>query len=319
MARDEVGRASKAQCPICGGAGTFVLSAGDRFYEVTDYVADLYCCGECGSLFQWPVPSREVIAQFYPGGYWREETQPTLMGRLQKFYVQSMLKLDLMAWVRKLKLKPGARFADVGCSRGDWLSLIKGKGMKTLGVEADPRAATYARKQFGLEIDEVNAEAWEPETAGFDVVSFFHLLEHLGNPAAFLGKCHKALDENGRILLRVPNAGSWQRIWFGALWKGLELPRHLILYTPSSLKSFLEREGFVVEKMSTWSLRDGPPAMSSSILPAGEPTRQEILGKSQPILTLAYLALTWLCAPIEGLASLFGKGSMITLIARKAG
>ena len=313
MSHTEPGHAS---CPVCRGSSPFSFRARDFFYRVTDYEADLYRCPDCGTLFQWPVPDRNTLVCFYPRGYWREGSGGPL-GPLQARYVRCMLKWDLMVWVRRLELAGGSVFLDIGCGRGDWLALIRDMGMLVRGIEADSRAAAYARKQHGIAIDEVDADQWraEPETA--DAVAFFHLLEHLGNPGAFLEQCRRALVDGGKILLRVPNIDSWQWRLFGKRWKGLEIPRHLVLFNPPSLERLLRERGFEIEHQSTWSLRDGPPALTSSLFPAGEPTRQQIHGKSRPGMTLVYLLLNWLCTPIEWLAALFRKGSMITVVAKK--
>jgi len=306
-----------AVCPICGGDGDFWRAVGDRFYQVTDFVAPVHRCRACRSLFQHPMPDRVRIAGFYPTGYWRESDGGGPLARLQRAYVAAMLRWDPMRWARRLELPSGGRFLDVGCSRGDWLALVRDSGLAARGLEADPRAAAYARERHGLEVVETDAEGWEPENAAYDAIAFFHLLEHVRDPRVFLGKCRRGLRDGGRILLRVPNPGSWQFSLTGARWKGLEMPRHLTLCQPRALRRLLDESGFEILRWSTWSLRDGPPALASSLFPAGEPTRQQILGASRPWATLAYLALVWALTPFELAAAACGKGAMITAVARK--
>lgn len=306
------------ECPICSVPGQFVFSGGDIFYEVTKEQVDLYRCSLRGCLFQWPVPDAEAVAGFYPSGYWREEkSNEGWLSSLQRRYVDWMLGWDLMRWISRLQLPKEARVLDVGCSRGDWLARIRAKGYRVAGLEADARAADYARRVYGLAVSEVGAEDWSPMPASFEAITFFHLLEHLREPARFLARCHQALTPDGKLLLRVPNIHSWQAHLTGRRWKGLELPRHLVLFSPQSLSAFLEQNGFAVERLDTWSLRDGPPAMTSSLFPRGEPTRQVVLGRHHPFSTLIYLLLTWVLTPWERLAAWCGRGSMITVIARR--
>ncbi|MDJ0839328.1 MAG: class I SAM-dependent methyltransferase [Acidobacteriota bacterium] len=306
---------TESTCPYCGRPGKFAFRAGDHLYEVTDYQADLYRCENCASLYQEPVPTREVIAEFYPGGYWQESSgKPSLMNRLQATYIRWMLEADLMRLVTKMGPAAGA-WLDIGCSRGDWAALIRDRGWRVSGLEADPRAAAYARETHGLTVEESDGDSWNPEPETWDVISFFHLLEHLRQPKTFLVNCRKALRPGGRILLRVPNINSWQFALFGKRWKGLEMPRHITLPTPDALKAALKEAGFEINHASTWALRDGPPSIASSLLPAGEPTRQQIKRKPQPVMTLLYLAFTWTFLPLELLAALLGRGSMLTIIA----
>ena len=308
---------ARPPCPVCGGDSGFFLTTGDFFYRVTEYRADLFRCETCRSVFQWPIPDQKTISSFYPSGYWRETEARSLFSRLQRGYVRWMLQWDLMAWIDRLGLPPGSRFLDVGCGRGDWLALIREKGFRVKGLEVDPRAVAYARDRFGLDVVRLATADWNPEPESFRAISFFHLLEHLREPGPFLDRCRHALEPGGKILLRIPNIASWQSLWFGKRWKGLEVPRHLILFEPKALLNLLRRHGFSIERQSTWSLRDGPTALSSSLFPRGEPTRQQILGERESISVLAYLVLNWLATPAEVLAACFGKGAMLTIIAVK--
>lgn len=304
-------------CPVCGKSASFAFSAGDAFYGATSFRADLFRCGSCGCLSQWPMPERKVVADFYPPGYWQEERRASLMARLQGAYIHFMLNVDLMGWVKRLKLPRGARFLEVGCSRGDWLALIEASGLVVQGIEANPRTAAYARRCYGIPVSQADGDSWVVEPGLYQAVGFFHLLEHLRDPAAFLAMVHRALEPGGKLLLRVPNLGSLQSRLLGKRWKGLEMPRHLVMFTVSGLKGLLRQQGFKILKSSSWSLRDGPTCLASSLLPAGEPTWQQVKDKHSSLLSLCYLLLTWLLTPLELVACFFGAGSMITIIAEK--
>ena len=305
---------ARAVCPVCQGQGAYAFRAEDTFYRVTEYQAALFRCRSCSSLFQWPIPDRKTIATFYPSGYW-QESSPGFLARAQKKYIDGMLRLDLMRWFQRMALPAGASVLDIGCSRGDWLAMIRAEGYQVSGIEADSRAADHARKHYDLDVSETDVDEWQPPDAGYDGICFFHLLEHLREPASFLKTCHQALKPDGKILLRVPNIASLQAELLGRRWKGLEIPRHIILFHPQALLDLLDENGFDVTHFSTWSLRDGPPALTSSILPAGEPTWQQIRGRPNPIATLAYLCLNQLATPLEAIAAGFRKGSMVTVVA----
>lgn len=309
--------AENAICPICGSPGVFAFRAGDYFYKVTDFRADLFDCQECHGLFQWPRPDARVIATFYPSGYWRESGETTLLERLQALYVACILRLDLMGWFGRLGLDRDAAFLDIGCGRGDWLAAIEKRGFRVFGLEADGRAVDQARRRFGLKLRRGDVDSWHPEPESFDAIAFFHLLEHLPLPHDFLQKCRTALRPDGRLLLRVPNLSSLQYALLGGRWKGLEMPRHLVMFRPGALERLLKAHGFHVDRCSTWSLRDGPPALTSSLFPRGEPTRQQILGRFRPFSSLIYLALNTLLTPLEWGAAACGKGAMLTVIAYK--
>lgn len=318
MSQSTLAAAETATCLVCGGPGESEGRFGDTFYRVTEVELELFRCRHCFSDFVWPVPSQEAVNTFYPSGYWQEqESEAGLLDRAQQFYIQAMLKIDLMRWIHRLNLAPGARLIDLGCSRGDWLALIDAAGYTVEGLESDPRAAAFARETFGLSVTQGNVDDWTPPDDHFDAVCLFHLLEHVRSPRALIAKIKKALKPGGSILLRVPNRHSWQGRLFGKHWKGLEIPRHLCLFEPKALMKLLEQEGLRVQRFSTWSLRDGPPAAASSLFRQGEPTWRMINGRSGGLPILLYLALTWTAAPLEALAAFFGSGCMTTIHARR--
>ncbi len=277
----------------------------------------MFLCESCGLQFQEPMPDRALAATFYGQGYWRETENGGFFARLQRIYVDGMLWLDLMGWIRRLRLAKGSRVLDVGCSRGDWLARMALAGYEVKGVEGDARAAEYAKAHYALDIDVCDVEDWQPATGQRDLITAFHVTEHLSDPRAFLRKCHQSLRQDGRLLLRVPNVASWQALWFGSKWKGLEPPRHLYQFTPRALTLLLEQTGFTVVKSSTWSWRDGPPALASSCFPAGEATYQTVRGDKSVIKQLIYLALTTCATPIERWAAILHRGGMLTVVAQK--
>ena len=263
----------------------------------------------------FPVPDRSRISEFYPTGYWQEQENPRLLARLEAYYSQTLLKFDVYRWVKKAfkKWEVRGRYIDIGCSRGDLPALILERGFWVEAIESDPRAAEYARNKHGLLVHQVDVEDW-PVEGRFDVISAFHVLEHLRHPHEFLEKVSSALETNGRLVLRVPNMESVQAKLLGMRWKGLEFPRHLSHFSQDSLGKMIESHGLKVVSFSTWSLRDGPPALASSIFRKGEPTWQAIKGKPNSLFKIGYFFINWLLTPLEIVASLFGKGAMLTVI-----
>jgi len=236
---------------------------------------------------------------------------------VQKRYVEWIESRDLMVWFHRLGLGLGSSFVDLGCSRGDWLARISGLGHDVTGVEADERAAQYARRRHGLRIEQTDVSLWSPQPDRYDGVSAFHILEHVLDPRALLRTCHRALRQGGKLLLRVPNVTSWQARVMGRRWKGLEPPRHIVNFSLSAVTSLVRSQGFEIERVSTWSLRDGPPGWSSSLFAWGEPTRQQVRGRIRPWAQWIYAGLTWCLTPLELLAAGLQRGGMTTLIGIK--
>src|SRR5262249_14158800 len=130
----------------------------------------------------------------------------------------------------------------------------------------------------------------EPES--FDVITMWHSLEHVHEPAAVLREARQLLVPGGKVVISVPNIDSLPFRWFGRHWFGLELPRRLTHFTPTSLLQMLQRCGFATEPIehvrhADW-LRNAAKRACASRPDA--PTWQPALR-----LRIAANAVTWYC------------------------
>jgi SAM-dependent methyltransferase len=98
------------------------------------------------------------------------------------------------------------------------------------------------------------------EREAYDAAVFLHSLEHTPDPLGDLRRVRAALRPGGRVLITVPNFGSWQRRRFGSRWFHLDLPRHRTHFSPAGLRATVERAGLVVETMTSSTSAAGLPA-----------------------------------------------------------
>lgn len=77
----------------------------------------------------------------------------------------------------------------------------------------------------------------------FDVVTAYHVIEHVVDPMIFLVQCRTLLRGDDRVILVTPNAGNFGHGRFGPCWRGLEVQRHLWIFTPGALKECARRAG----------------------------------------------------------------------------
>jgi SAM-dependent methyltransferase len=141
---------------------------------------------------------------------------------------------------------------DIGCGTGNFLAAARAAGYEVSGTELDRNAAGFAKEKlglprvFGLTIEGF-AEKYPDEK--FDVVTFFEVLEHQAEPAAFLEKVKSCLRPRGHIGLSVPNRERWLT--------GPDVfdypPNHFLRWSPEALKNFLDARGF-----ETLSVREQP-------------------------------------------------------------
>jgi ubiquinone/menaquinone biosynthesis C-methylase UbiE len=151
-----------------------------------------------------------------------------------------------------MNYKKSGLLLDLGCAAGDFLIHIQKKyGWQVRGVEISNYASAIAREQLGLDVFTGNLQAASFPDNTFDAVTMWDVLEHLHDPTATLREIHRVMKPGGILALRVPNGDSYDARIFGSYWSGLDAPRHLYVYSRSTLRALLEKNGFEVLRMTS--------------------------------------------------------------------
>ncbi len=88
-------------------------------------------------------------------------------------------------------------------------------------------------------------ELFHDQSQLFDLITLSHVIEHVHYPIDLLRACHRLLKPGGVLWLETPNIKSYGHRFYGRFWRGLEPPRHLVIFSPSGLFSILNDTGFV--------------------------------------------------------------------------
>jgi 2-polyprenyl-3-methyl-5-hydroxy-6-metoxy-1,4-benzoquinol methylase len=205
------------------------------------------------------------------------------------------------------------RLLDIGCGAGDLLLRMQQYGWDVEGIEQDRIAVANLRK-FDIDVTEGTLPNGNLPADSFDVITASHVIEHIGDPNAFLRECFKLLRPGGRLVIATPNADSSGLKKYGSSWVHLDPPRHLVLFTPASLKQALERASFEVDQTRT-SCRSAYFATKASrslrkgAARIGIEFRYALLDKAAAVLVFVG----------EGLFGASLKGQEIVVVARKKG
>jgi len=222
-----------------------------------------------------------------------------------------------------------ARVLDIGCGSGQFLARLGSMGHECHGTELSAETGARAAKIPGLKL-QFGALAPETYPPGFfDLISIWHVLEHLPDPDSVLRLCHGWLREGGALLLAVPNADSWQARLFAGSWFHLDPPRHLYHFNRQSLVAALAQSGFRIEQVRTLSWEQNVYGILQSALNAlGFPRDEfyEVLKGNRPITArlrlpvegLLLLLLSPAALLFAALEGLFGGGGTLEVVARRA-
>ncbi len=177
------------------------------------------------------------------------------------------------------------------------------------------------RKQYGIEsrLGGIGQNIWEGNR--FDFVTMFHVLEHLPNPRLALKYAGDLLKPGGTLIIQVPNIASFQARLFGRRWYGLDVPRHVINFSPKALGLLLKEMDYEFQIVPRFSLRDNPASIASSIALFLDPIRRKGRRSDSSaiaggLLEIAYFGLLLLVLPAAYLESACGFGGTIWVLAR---
>ena len=192
---------------------------------------------DTGVLATRPIP--ENLPTYYEANNYRPHGGQQ-MGLID--YVYSTAKALRTKGKRKLVEKYHHSFdsvLDIGCGDGAFLSLFKDK--RTAGVEPSNRARELCHN-MGLAVEPSIADI----NQHFDIITLWHVLEHLPNLMGDLKTINSLLSEDGRLFVAVPNCKSWDAEYYGAFWAGYDVPRHVWHFDRESLESILTSAGFEI-------------------------------------------------------------------------
>jgi SAM-dependent methyltransferase len=292
----------------------------DRLYRTTDRLFYVVECERCRLIRLDPRPTPGELTAYYPTNYWFDPAEDRISG-LAEFYRRFVIQ-DHVRFALAAAPGPGSRFLDVGCGGGLFLSFIQQAGHHATGLDNSRDAARLAwrRHRVPAFCGMLPEAPFRPGT--FDVVTLYHVLEHLYDPAAYIEAAHRLLRPGGRLILQVPNAASLQFILLGEHWNGLDVPRHLYAFRPDDLEVLLDCCGFEIVRTKHFSLRDNPAGLATSIAPGLDPMARRVRGIEESGVgrmakNLAYLGLVIASTPFALLEAACRAGATIMLDARK--
>ncbi|HKQ19847.1 MAG TPA: class I SAM-dependent methyltransferase, partial [Candidatus Eisenbacteria bacterium] len=208
-------------------------------------------CPRCHRRALDPRPAPSALAYWYGPGYFGASSRK-FIGPIESF-VDFFRDGRAREAARLLGRLPSAgrapRVLDVGCGSGLFLAALAKRGFECHGTEFSDETARRARAIRGLSIHAGPIDSATYAPGSFDLISVWHVLEHLDQPDELLRHCARWLRPGGALMLAVPNIDSWQGRLFRGAWFHLDPPRHFFHFGPSSLGSALSNAGFQVETM----------------------------------------------------------------------
>ena len=234
-------------CPLCGGQQLeHALTCTDHYASGEKF--EVVRCAHCGFLLTQNAPVEAEIGRYYetPDYISHSDTQKGLMNRVYHWVRKYMLSHKATLVKRLSHLEKGT-LLDYGTGTGYFPHTMMKKGWTVKAIEKNPQARAFAMNNFQLEVNDESALK-EYQKHSFDVITLWHVMEHLEHLNEMWQTLAEILKERGVLIVAVPNPTSYDAAKYKEWWAAYDVPRHLWHFTPATIQQFGSKHGFVLEE-----------------------------------------------------------------------
>lgn len=225
-------------CPLCG------TNSINTLYSVFGHelmkTFALRKCETCKVCYTSPFVSDEEMQRLYTDTYYKKDSS-----RL-KYLLEDFVPLPRFQRRKNVeKFMSGGKILDIGCGNGAFLNSFNREKWEVHGAELSEESASPAMgKSIKVHVGDIRKLDLPEEY--FDVITMWHVFEHIRDPKGLLKKIFRLLKKDGIMIIAVPNIGSVQAGIFSKNWYHLDVPRHLFHYSSASLKKLLNDNLFTI-------------------------------------------------------------------------
>lgn len=220
------------ECPICGLDETKPLYKKDSLSVVT--------CKVCKLWYVNPRVSRQTLEEEYVETYYPQE-------KMERIHTDSMEWLQMTERLIELekRCQDKGTLLDVGCGIGTFLYLARENGWETRGIDPSKSGSTFAQEIHKLDVQCGDIFDADLPESHFDVVTLYHVLEHISDLNPFLSELRRILkSKTGTLVIEVPNGGSLQSRLQKSDWPYVHPQDHLYYFSVNSIGKLLRKHGF---------------------------------------------------------------------------
>ena len=214
-------------------------------YSVSKETFDLYHDETLDMLITSPQPSLENLGKYYESEDYISHTdnKRSLFEKLYHF-IKSIALKNKLNLINSLQPNKG-KILDVGAGTGEFLSVAKNDGWQTIGVEPSDKAKAIAKSK-GVSFVEQTSEL---ENHSFDVISMWHVLEHVPDLDKQIKELKRLLKPSGTLIIAVPNFKSFDAKHYGKFWAAYDVPIHFWHFSKTAIKLLFEKVEMKLEKV----------------------------------------------------------------------
>ena len=157
-------------------------------------------CNTCSMVSQNPIPTEQEVEQYYATEY-RQDYKQVFEPKLKHVYRAGNLALNRLGFLTKNSVASG-RLLDVGAGGGEFTYVSSQLGFDSTGIEPNIGYSNYAKDQYKANVKTGQLTDIDDK---FDVITMFHVMEHIPDPVKTFKKLYDLLNEDGSLFIEVPN------------------------------------------------------------------------------------------------------------------
>lgn len=230
-------------CPVCGSAEL------KPFLSCTDYLAtkeafDIQKCAKCGFAFTQDFPSEDEIGRYYdaPEYVSHSDTHKGVINMLYHWVRKIALKSKSKIIIKYAPVKTG-KLLDIGSGTGYFLNRMKSLKWMVTGIEKSDAAREYAKQRFDIDSQQ-SGYLYEIPCQTKDVVTMWHVLEHMEHLDKVLEQIYNILHDNGTAVIALPNKDSLDAVYYKDKWAAYDVPRHLWHFSLADFEYLISKHHF---------------------------------------------------------------------------
>ena len=238
-------------CPICGA------NQREQVMQTTDYFLTrehftLEKCQSCGVIFTHPRPNKEALGKYYETKNYLSHNAGNngITGKIYQFFRRKNIAYKYQLIAAEI---PKGKILDIGCGTGELLHYFKGKGWSCTGIEPNGSAREFAKTHYQLSIGE-EKDLEKLEEHSFDVITLWHVLEHVPEVNQRMKTIKRLLKKNGLLVIALPNPASYDAQHYAQYWAGYDVPRHLFHFTPEAFKNLSKAHALKIIRVAPLKL-----------------------------------------------------------------
>jgi 2-polyprenyl-3-methyl-5-hydroxy-6-metoxy-1,4-benzoquinol methylase len=221
-------------CNLCGARDFLPLHANCSLSIVR--------CRACKLVFVNPQPTIEALREYHAAGELLSQDGWSSYFHHSQKQIRELWE-ERFTDVKRWKQAPIVSLLDVGAGYGDFLHYVSKHGWQASGFEFSPAAANVSREKYGIPLAVGDLFEMPFPNRSFDIITMWHVLEHLADPMAVLRRLFELLRPGGVLVIEVPNLNCLVR-------KSYQVPLtvnlHLYHFSSTTLSSLVTAAGFKV-------------------------------------------------------------------------